>query len=39
MRTFKRVIAAACCMAMLTATACSEGAVVKEKDKGQKSKV
>ncbi len=32
MKTIKRVIAAVCCAAMLAATACSEGAVVKEKD-------
>lgn len=32
MRAIKRVIAAACCTAMLSATACTSGAVVKEKD-------
>ena len=32
MKAIKRVIAAACCAAMLSATACSNGAVVKEKD-------
>ena len=33
MKTFKRAVAAACCIAMLSATACSDGTVVKEKDK------
>lgn len=33
MKTFKRALAAACCIAMLSATACSDGTVVKEKDK------
>lgn len=33
MRAIKRFIAAACCAVMLSATACSQGAVVTEKDK------